>query len=110
MLALVTAFAVWLGWELSYIRERRAWVSENQALLDAPPLEDVRIPPWRVWLGDEPVPGIIMLDQWTDEEWRRVKRLFPEALGYQHTKTPTGESFSPIGELWNLDGKTREPL
>jgi hypothetical protein len=102
---LVTVFAVWLGWELSYIRERRAWTRENQALLDAPPLEDVRIPAWRVWLGDEPVAGLVILDNWTDDEWRRVKYLFPEAFGSRRAETATGESFNPIGELWELDNR-----
>ena len=33
---LTTLVAIWLAWELNFIRERQAWLRENAALLDSP--------------------------------------------------------------------------
>ncbi len=94
----VTLFAVWLGWELKFIRERnslRDWIDANgfactaaEASPDLPPGEQlfdpsprrVSIPMWRQWLGDEAIAYIgIGKQSPTHENWQNAKRLFPEA-------------------------------
>ena len=51
LFVLTTLVALWLAWELSFIRERQAWLRENPALVDqdAPlltvPLVQVVAPP-----------------------------------------------------------------
>ena len=100
LLLLVTVFAVWLGWELKFIRDRQAWLRENAVLVDPemrpddvfpggsyvimpplrlPPRYEASIPTWRKWLGDEAVPWIIEGEDWTDIDRARAVRLFPEA-------------------------------
>jgi hypothetical protein len=39
MLLVTTLVAIWLAWELSYIRERQTWLSNNAALVDAGTLD-----------------------------------------------------------------------
>jgi hypothetical protein len=88
----VTVFAVWLGLELKFVRERQAWIRENAALVrPIEPLPDGQVsetipyvigqtkyfPFWRRWLGDAPVPSIILPTVETDHD--SVQRLFPEA-------------------------------
>jgi hypothetical protein len=98
MLVVVTAFAVWLGWELKSIRDRKAmleWINDNgfactatEASPDLPPdkrLFDpsprrVTIPFWRRWLGDEAIAYIGIGKKAPDSAtWKTVARLFPEA-------------------------------
>ena len=108
MLILVTGlsgFLGWLGWELKYVRERQQWILANQALIR--PMDPIRagwskegeptydttrsvvdgvylrartdgVPSWRIWLGDEPVPSIVLPVDSRDHE--RVKALFPETV------------------------------
>ena len=101
MLLLVTVFAVWLGWELSYIRERRAYaqgcadrgrpcvfVSEASAQgLDKLGVALPTIPIWRRWLGDEAVVLVGLpttdfskpIDPATQQQFMDdCERLFPE--------------------------------
>ena len=80
MFLMVTVVAVWLGWELKFIRERQAWLRENASLVDVSDESDAHIPWWRKWLGDEPVPAIVFPPDWTDEDCANVARLFPEAV------------------------------
>jgi hypothetical protein len=81
-LFLLTALvAIWLAWELPYIRQRQAWVRENPARLEPnqnEPPRVARIPWWRTMLGDEPVTWISS-DYWSDDERATVSTLFPEA-------------------------------
>jgi hypothetical protein len=93
MLLLVTVIAVTLGWELSFIRERRALFElmiERKAVAEkdselmaqfskmgARYLPEV-LPWWRRWLGDEPV-GYIGLNSSTIDLSDEAMRLFPEA-------------------------------
>jgi hypothetical protein len=96
MFVVVTVVAVWLGWELKFVRERQAWVQANKALIR--PGEPVPVgsvvgmyidsgatqsyfPIWRRWLGDAPVPTIVFPEPWTNHD--SVKRLFPEAELFQ---------------------------
>jgi hypothetical protein len=95
MFVVVTVFAVWLGWELKFIRDRRAFLAamddlrtteiQNSKLpilssayvtgiiLDAP------IPFWRRWLGDEPQTMIILPRTSSASDRETAERLFPEA-------------------------------
>jgi hypothetical protein len=98
MFVVVTVFAVWLGWELKFIRDRKAmvdWINYNgfactaaEASPDLPPdkiLLDpsprrVTIAFWRRWLGDEAVAYIGISTRAPDSEnWQAAARLFPEA-------------------------------
>jgi hypothetical protein len=90
---LVTAFAIGLGSELSYIRQRRAWVSDHypgplvawciyRKLGPAyylPPDEVVTVPFWRRWLGDDAYHTMYLDADPSDEVWAEATRLFPEA-------------------------------
>ncbi len=98
---LTTLVALWLAWELAFIRERQAWLRDNAALVDldvststvmitgitiassttapAPLLPPPTISWWRRLLGDEAVPTITEGDNWTDDDRALVARLFPEA-------------------------------
>ena len=95
MLLVVTVFAVWLGWELKFIRKRQAMIRQLRAGgSTAESTEELRrspdgtyrpkaaaatIPFWRRWLGDEPV-ALIWLT--TESEGRfiaMVGAMFPEA-------------------------------
>ena len=95
MFVLLTVCAVWLGWELKFVRERQAWVQANSALIR--PAEPVAVgsamgmfaysiatkhyfPFWRRWLGDAPVPSIVFpAGDGAGTSREDVKRLFPEA-------------------------------
>jgi hypothetical protein len=93
ILLLVTVLALWLAWELSFIRQRQAWVRENGSLVETSQLDPIPLPDgsvlipahpalvpwWRRLLGDAPVTIITERDQWTDADRRNVVRLFPEA-------------------------------
>ena len=90
MLLVVTALAMWLGWELRYIRARKAWLRDH---LPAPVLtlglqiisgqqlhsDDGVIPFWRRWLGDEAQEQVFL--EWDTSAAGRAKAryLFPEA-------------------------------
>jgi hypothetical protein len=39
LFVLTTLVALWLAWELSFIRERQAWLRENPALVPDNPLD-----------------------------------------------------------------------
>jgi hypothetical protein len=108
LLALMTLVAIWLAWELAFIRERRAWLREHPALIDdarvrsgrplmitvsgdlklqsndtlvlttPTPSREVSLPPWRKWLGDTAV-ATILDPGFSDEVRADARRLFPEA-------------------------------
>jgi hypothetical protein len=88
MLVLVTVFAAWLGWELSFVRERKAtrrWLVENEWRVLHPTYggvepSDFTIPKWRVWMGDEPIAIIISPEAVTVRDLERVRNLFREAI------------------------------
>ena len=100
MLLVVTVFAMWLGWELRFIRERQAFLvwrervqaeSRDHAVLTGPlaiplavyvPPEAAKIPIWRRWLGDQPVDSFFLPPNATVADQQRAKALFPEALLY----------------------------
>ena len=91
MLLLLTVFAVWLGWELSFIRQRQAWLRENAPLVEGVPsprpAPKAALFPWRHWLGNNEVPLIWDRGVWSDAERAGVVRLFPEANLEEPPKT-----------------------
>jgi hypothetical protein len=84
MLLVTALVAIWLAWELAFIRERQAWIKDHPLLVDPSlfqglPAHVATIPWWRRVLGDEAVPSIAALDIWDDDDKAAVTRLFPEA-------------------------------
>ena len=103
LLVVVTLFALWLGWELKIVRERKAvleWVKANKGAtwfakygtattmkmkpapkFHNPKAVDVapRIPFWRSWLGDEAVYCFELPFPEEAGSRERVLRSFPEA-------------------------------
>ena len=88
MFVVVTVLALWLGWELKFIRERqkmRQWLFDHDGAAgtawDAGMAEDaVKIPVWRRWLGDEPTALVALDDKSAAAHEGRARRLFPEAI------------------------------
>jgi hypothetical protein len=66
----VTAFAIWLGLELQFIRAR--WGLDPAYFQSA-------VPRWRLWLGDTEVHWIFMPIDSSEDEIDRAHQLFPEA-------------------------------
>lgn len=94
MFVVVTAIAVWLGWELNYIRERREF-SQRPRVLGFNQLESIHdgmgvdlptIPFWRRWLGDHAILNIAIRDS-PEEDASDAMRLFPEAEIYVHSES-----------------------
>ncbi len=96
MILLVTVFAVWLGWELAFIRERKSrlqvfstddyyWASDfdkdSFAFVSANVGYEKRvvIPCWRSCLGDVPMLCIYLMPGKPPCE-EEMRRLFPEAV------------------------------
>lgn len=95
LFVMVTVFACWLGWEVKYVHQRQAALSEigkhpgSYAFLLSDfdvvslrnwwpePGSEPRIPVWRTWIGDETAVGIGLADG-TEEDIKRVRELFPE--------------------------------
>jgi hypothetical protein len=110
---LTTLVAIWLAWELSFIRERQVWVRENERLLTsdptavAPPV--AHIPWWRTLLGDQAVPSILAIE-WSDEDTAHVGRLFPEAVIWSPKETVFVYQIVPAttsDETPDADGETK---
>ena len=102
MFVVVTVFAVWLGWELKYVRDRKAALdlltqsggtTVIYGTLSNPVSLPVPIPWWRRLLGDEGIPYLLFPATWTDEECNHAIQLFPEARPYPR----------PLG--WKSGGK-----
>ncbi|HEY4310229.1 MAG TPA: hypothetical protein VGN12_12330 [Pirellulales bacterium] len=75
----VTAFAIWLGWELSFIRQRQAWLRVHDSWgLDSQNFQSA-VPRWRLIMGDTNVHWILLPLDVTQEELAEANRLFPEA-------------------------------
>lgn len=101
MFLVVAAVALVLGWEVTFVRDRRACAAriresfggyalpypESEALNgpdELPEWRDPRptpsVPFWRQWLRDEPFGVISVPETWPEQEVRRVRALFPEAF------------------------------
>jgi hypothetical protein len=84
MFVVVTLIALWLGWELRFVRERQTWLREHGALTVKVGPNPSYVPkkviaPWRIWMGDSYVPQITFPKDWSDQDRARPTRLFPEA-------------------------------
>jgi hypothetical protein len=79
MLLAFTLFAVWLGWELSVIRERKAFLKRvrysGPANLVLNPRPHSDLPVYRRWLGDATVERI---DAENEADAKVAEKLFPE--------------------------------
>jgi hypothetical protein len=103
MFVALTLFAVWLGWELKCIRERRAFIdwlrtssvngfTRGEVIENAAFNEPQRIPVWRQWLGDKSFQMVVLHDV-TVEDGRTALRLFPEArIGTYNVPTLSPEA------------------
>jgi len=87
VVTLVAVFLAWLGWELSYIRERKAWLRQNDfyGLVTGVTVwkgssGKAQIPWWRTMLGDEAVGVIQFPAHWPDEQCDHAMQLFPEMV------------------------------
>jgi hypothetical protein len=94
MFVVVTVFAVWLGWELKFVRERdksRRWIVENGGDISSIIAMTVdgsanvhfespaNLPFWRRWMGDELIGSIWLAAEPSEADIRRLRRQFPEA-------------------------------
>ncbi len=95
MFLLVTVIAVWLGWELKFIRERKRFLAlldqYRMAEMEAassrlvpsaiyiPAFDEPTIPFWRRWLGDEAQGMILLPGNTTEVQLQTARELFPEA-------------------------------
>jgi hypothetical protein len=88
LLITVTIFCVWLGWQVSIVRERKGLRAQTESririadeLAFQPGLNGPRsyVLPWyRHWLGDMGVKWIIA-DQISEDEFDQLVRVFSEA-------------------------------
>lgn len=89
MLALTAMFAIWLGREVKFVRERKAflkWVDDTGGaygpkVIDSGHPSQAAVPFWRRWLGDFGVVAI-GLGKGYETDYKRAndaRRLFPEA-------------------------------
>ena len=99
MFVVVTLFAVWLGWELKFIRDRRGFLTAMDELREAefqnakgfflsggiatPAIPDATIPFWRRWLGDEPQSLLFLPRTSSAADRDTAERLFPEERVYR---------------------------
>jgi hypothetical protein len=84
LLVTVTIFCVWLGWNLSELRQRRSvrqYINANGgAVFNGEPKE-----PWNklplswAMLGEEPVNYVGVPAEFSDEDRMRIMRWFPDA-------------------------------
>jgi hypothetical protein len=98
----LTVFAMGLGWELSVVRERKAWRRAHQALIreaysgDGALLDLTRavphIPWWRSLMGDTPVAILSFPEGWADSDCDHAVRLFPEAYEVWRERRIGGET------------------
>jgi len=82
MLVVVTVFACWLGWELKFIRERKAWMRDcnvPDAQVHKRDSSKGHIPWWRIAMGDEAIHTFVFFTGVRDEVCDHTSDLFPEA-------------------------------
>ncbi len=79
MLVLVTVFALWLGCELKFIRDRKAVIADAAREGSAVPSDDSSgIPFWRRLLGDRAMDLLFLPYYYSDADLDNARRLFPE--------------------------------
>ena len=92
LLVAVTIFCVWLGWQVSIVRERKAVseLFEGKALALAaydPPYANFV----RRMMGDAPLLLNLGCENLTSDEIQRVKKAFPELVEFQVVQTPEAQ-------------------
>ena len=93
LLVVVTVVCVWLGWQLSIVRQRRAKITElegrhwvfvggdDSSLRYRAGFERRnKFPDFRRWLGDQPIFCIGIQADASAVEVHEISALFPEAL------------------------------
>jgi hypothetical protein len=121
----VTVVAVWLGWELRFVQNRktmRRWLNENEWGVmaavnprDAIVVQDfsnVTIPIWRNWMGDEPIALIALPDHRSKEREQAVRDLFPEAtIAEEWQLVPRGGivDAEEWAKSWQIDRAQTQP-
>jgi hypothetical protein len=107
MFVLMTLVAMWLAWELSFIRQRQVWIRDHESWLVAGPrtVPEASIPWWRGLLGDEAVPSILVGVETPAEERNHVQKLFPEAVTWSATPVMSGTgSYLSFPDQTTTDG------
>ena len=103
----VTVFGIWLGWQVNIVRRRRAMAESihsrggliyqspsdpcaknwpephasayRKSVLITGAAEPEFIPPWRRWLGDEPIAYVRLPKQTTQVDLDAIAAVFPNA-------------------------------
>ena len=104
MLLLVTAFAIWLGWELKFIRDRKhmaEWLDANGGLASDDPNKEISLV--RRALGDLSYSHVFLGPKATPEEADAIRKLFSEAMvvsddewGPRRAGRPAGTTTPPV--------------
>lgn len=85
LFVLVTIFAVWLGWQMHYIRQRQAWSDQHSDFVIFE--DEIRsvdsdsrrlIPWWRSLLGDRAMAGLVFDRPSAKQDRDHALALFPE--------------------------------
>ena len=83
LLLAVTVFCVWLGWQVSIVRDRKAMLQRIDAAGGNGTWRDRSGGKHLMWhrrkLGDRFIPRITVPSSWTDEQITEITQLFPEA-------------------------------
>jgi hypothetical protein len=91
LLIAATLFCVWLGWQASIVRERRAVKELLEGKAFALAAYD---PPYanfvRRMMDDVPMLYNLACYNLTSDEIERVKKAFPELVDFQVVQTPEG--------------------
>ncbi len=90
LMILIAAFAVWLGWQLKIVRDRRAMVisielnNQGWCLLGL----DGKLPLTRRLLGDQCVVAIQLASDYVEHDLNEVQARFPEASVWRNPCGP----------------------
>jgi hypothetical protein len=119
LLLITTLLCVWLGYETSQVRSRKALRAEltakktfnfvtadeyaqRYALIGRKPDKVARISPLRKLLGDEPIQEIWVTSWWqgfSEDDRRRALEAFPEAEQHESLPEPCHPGCFPAGTL-----------
>lgn len=90
LLIAVTIFCMWLGWQVSIVRERKAVVKLLDHLAGPVGFSAYEDPPYvnvvRRMLGDVPPLYSLHIYDATPDEIQRVKSAFPEVVDFRTAK------------------------
>jgi hypothetical protein len=79
LFVLVTLIAVWLGWSLSWIRERHDFLRDRRAFVFDTDTDAATPAPRFLWLFGEEGAEYVKLSTEDQSDYARAKHLFPEA-------------------------------